>query len=133
MASGTTPCRPASAGQLCLLPTLHTALSVGRSVHHTNFLGFCGLWPHCSCQNFQVTSDTAPAHSHATGVAVNTALLVNGLIFKMWLVVKKKNYGESMGMREGWQEKGKVYIRLVTCEPMESAIACAENFMLCGS
>ena len=49
--------------------------SVGPSVRHTLlFLGFCGLWPHCSCPNDQVTSNTAPAHPHATGVAVYPAL-----------------------------------------------------------
>ena len=47
--------------------------SVGPSVRHT-LLFFCGLWPHCSCPNDQVTSKTAPAHPHATGVAVYPAL-----------------------------------------------------------
>ena len=37
----------------------------------------CGLWPHCSCLNDQVTSNTAPAHLHATGVAVYLALLIS--------------------------------------------------------
>ena len=32
--------------------------------------GFCGLWPHCSCPSDQVTSSTAPAHLHVTGVVV---------------------------------------------------------------
>ena len=51
-------------------------LSVGPSVgsSHFTFLVFCGLWPHCSCPNDQVTSNTAPAHLHATGVAVYQAL-----------------------------------------------------------
>ena len=40
--------------------------SVRRSVHwsvrHTLlFFGFCGLGPHCSCSNDQLTSNTAPA------------------------------------------------------------------------
>ena len=38
-------------------------------------MGFCGLWPHCSYPNDQVNSITAPAHPHATGVAVYPALL----------------------------------------------------------
>ena len=46
--------------------------SVRPSVRHT--LGFCGIWPHCSCPNDLVTSNTAPAHPHATGVAVYPAL-----------------------------------------------------------
>ena len=67
--------------------TLHPALSVHpsvcllvcRSVHpsvcHTLlFLRFCGFWPHCSCPKGLVTSIMAPAHPHATGVAVYPAL-----------------------------------------------------------
>ena len=51
-------------------------LSVRPSVRHTLlFWGFRGLWPHCPCQNDQVSSNTAPAHPHATGVAVYPALL----------------------------------------------------------
>ena len=50
-------------------------LLVRPSVRHTLLLlGFCGLWAHCSCPNDQVTSNTAPAHPHATGVAVYPAL-----------------------------------------------------------
>ena len=45
---------------------------VGPSV--TLFLGFCGLWPHCSYPSDQVTSNTAPAHPHATWVVVYPAL-----------------------------------------------------------
>ena len=37
-------------------------------------VGFCCLWLHCSCPSDQVTSKTAPAHPHATGVAVFPAL-----------------------------------------------------------
>ena len=34
--------------------------SVGPLVRHTLlFLGFCGLWPHCTCPNDLVTSNTA--------------------------------------------------------------------------
>ena len=67
--------------------TLHPALSVPpsvrrsihpsvrRSVRHTLLLfGFCGLWPHRTCPNDEVTSIKAPAHPHATGVAVYPAL-----------------------------------------------------------
>ena len=48
--------------------------SVCPSVRHTTLFGFCGVWPHCSCPSDQVTSNTAPAHPHATEVAVYTAL-----------------------------------------------------------
>ena len=58
--------------------------SIGWSVHllvrpSITLYFFC-LWPHCSCPNDQVTSNTAPApapapaHPHATGVAVCLAL-----------------------------------------------------------
>ena len=56
---------------------LYTPLcpSVGRLVRHILlFLGFCGLWPHCSCPNDLVSSITAPAHPNATGIAVYPAL-----------------------------------------------------------
>ena len=46
--------------------------SVGPS--HFTFLGFCGFWPHCSCPSDQVTLNTAPAHPHATWVALYLAL-----------------------------------------------------------
>ena len=49
------------------------ALSVGLSVRHSLlFFVFCGLF--CFCPNDQVISNTAPAHPHATGVAVYPAL-----------------------------------------------------------
>ena len=64
--------------------TLQPALSVRRSVgpsvrpsitlYFVVFFFFCGLWPHCSCPNDQVTSNTAPAHPHTTGVAMYPAL-----------------------------------------------------------
>ena len=57
--------------------TLHPALLVHPAVHPSItllFLGFCGPWPHCSCPNDQMTSNTAPAHPHATGVAMYPAL-----------------------------------------------------------
>ena len=61
---------------LCRSVRRSVGLSVGLSVRHTLlFLGFCGLWPDCSCPSDQVTSNTAPAHPHATEVAVYPALL----------------------------------------------------------
>ena len=51
--------------------------SVRRSVRpsHFTFLVSCGLWPYCSCPNDGVASNMAPAHPHATWVAVYPALL----------------------------------------------------------
>ena len=67
--------------------TLHPALSVRRSVgpsvrpsvrrsvqHTLLFLGFWDFLLQCSCPNDLLTSITAPAHPHATGVAVYPAL-----------------------------------------------------------
>ena len=48
--------------------------SVGRS-HFTFFMIFI-FGPHCSCPNGLVTSNMAPAHPHATSVAVYPALLI---------------------------------------------------------
>ena len=50
--------------------------SIGPSVGPSQFtfFGFCGLWPHSSCPDHQVTSNKAPAHPHATGVAVYPVL-----------------------------------------------------------
>ena len=49
--------------------------SVRWSVRHTLLVfGFCSFWPHCSCPNNLVTSIMAPAHPHATSVAVYPAL-----------------------------------------------------------
>ena len=45
--------------------------------HTFLFLGFCGLWSHSSCPSDQVTSNTAPAHPYATGLAVYPALICN--------------------------------------------------------
>ena len=65
--------------------TLQPALSVGRSVgwsvgrsvgHTLLFFMILFLWPHCSCPNGLVTSNMAPAHPHATSVAVYPALLI---------------------------------------------------------
>ena len=45
--------------------------SVRRSFRPSiTFFSFRGLWSHCSRQNDQVTSNSAPAHPHATGLAV---------------------------------------------------------------
>ena len=56
-----------------------------RSVTLYFFLGFCGFWPYCSCPNDLVTSIMAPAHPHATGVAVYPALLLwISVFFKDW-------------------------------------------------
>ena len=59
-----------------LHPALSVRLSVGRSVGHTFtfFMNFI-FWPHCSCPNATLPSNMAPAHPHATGVAVYPALL----------------------------------------------------------
>ena len=38
------------------------------------FFVFCGLWPHCTCPKDEVTSINAPAHPHATEVAMYPAL-----------------------------------------------------------
>ena len=56
--------------------------SVGPSVRHTLlfFVVFFGLWPHCSCPNDKVTSNMAPAHPHATGVAVYPALFFKNIV-----------------------------------------------------
>ena len=67
--------------------------SVGPSVRHTLlFLGFCGLWPHCSCPSDQVTSNMAPAHPYATGLAVYPALLIrlfkNEVSFNLFFQLK---------------------------------------------
>ena len=48
--------------------TVHPAVSVGWSV----FI----FWPHCSCPNGLATSNMAPAHPHATSVAVYPALFL---------------------------------------------------------
>ena len=47
------------------------------------FFMFFILWPYCSCPNALVTSNMAPAHPHATGVAVNPALFFPMLIY-LW-------------------------------------------------
>ena len=57
--------------------------SVGPSVRHTLlFRRFWAFWPYRSCPNVPVTSNMAPAHPHATGVAVYPALFNASL--KSW-------------------------------------------------
>ena len=79
---------PATTYWLCIRPWsfLLTCVSlcpkVGRLVslwHFTFslFLCFCNLWPHCSCQNRLVTSNTAPAHPQATGAAMYPTLFLS--------------------------------------------------------
>ena len=49
--------------------------SVGPSVRHTLlFQRLWGFWLYRSCPNAPLTSNMAPAHPHATGVAVYPAL-----------------------------------------------------------
>ena len=58
-------------------PSVHPSVcpSVCRSVHHTLLLQrLRGTWPYCTCPNAPLTSIMAPAHPHATGVAVYPAL-----------------------------------------------------------
>ena len=56
--------------------------SVRPSIRHTlHFFVFFGLWPHRSCPSDKVTSNTAPAHPHATGVAVYPALFPTNVGF----------------------------------------------------
>ena len=72
--------------------------SVGRSVGHILlFLWLLFLWPHGSCPKGLVTSNMAPAHPHATSVAVYPALFLNRCYF-----TKKK---ESLQI-EVWEKKG---------------------------
>ena len=75
--------------------------SVRRSVHRSTchtlfFLFFGGFWYHCSCPNDMVTSITAPAHPHATGVAVYPALffltLSPQLSFSFYLFFRAPNF-----------------------------------------
>ena len=60
----------------CVHATLHPALSVGPSVSRSHFTFFMIyiFGRHCSCPNGLVTSNMAPAHPHATSVAVDPAL-----------------------------------------------------------
>ena len=69
------------------------------------FFGFCGLWTHCSCPSDQVTTNTAPAYPHATGVAVYLALfsLYLSLSLSFWAAVPKGRYtGTPVACRWAW-------------------------------
>ena len=60
-----------------LHPPMSICPSVGRSVGpFFTFLAFLSFWAHCSCLNAPVTSITAPAHLHATRVAMYPALFL---------------------------------------------------------
>ena len=50
------------------------------------FVFFCGVWPLCSCPNDLVTSITAPAHQYTTGVAVDLALFVFVICWRIWML-----------------------------------------------
>ena len=62
--------------------------SVGRLVGRSHFTFFMiiFLWPHSSCQNGLETSNMAPAHPHATSVAVYPALLIIKLLIFFFLL-----------------------------------------------
>ena len=65
-----------------LNPALSVRPSVRRSVHHTSlFWRLWGFWLDRSCPNAPLTSNMAPAHLHATGVAVYPALFCFVLSF----------------------------------------------------
>ena len=57
--------------------------SVRRLVTFYFFYDFI-LWPHCSCPNGLVTSNMAPAHPHATWVAVCPTLFFCSLVLKCY-------------------------------------------------
>ena len=81
--------------------------SVRLSVHPSVtllFLGFCGLRPHCSCPSDQVTSNTAPAYPHATGVAVYPALLYCTLIMTGFTTWEGSQELANHIMEEFWQQ-----------------------------
>ena len=78
--------RPSVCLSVCLSVRLSVRQSVSPFLCHTSlFLGFGSLWPHCSCPNDQVTSNTAAAHPHATGVAVYPALFMNEWMNEEWI------------------------------------------------
>ena len=84
--------------------------SVRPSVRHTLlFWGFCGLWPHCSCPNDLVTSNTAPAHPHATGVAVYLALLT--LLVRFFLSGSTWNISILLGMMQEFNHNMHDHVR----------------------
>ena len=57
-----------------LQPALSVCQSVGLLVTFYFFFTILFFWPHCSCPDGLVTSNMAPAHPHATSVAVYPAL-----------------------------------------------------------
>ena len=67
---------------LSLLVWCHYFVACFATLHPTLSLRpcFCSLWSHCSCPNDQLTSITAPAHPHATWVAVYPALFCSLLV-----------------------------------------------------
>ena len=68
-----------------LFSRVHATLSICRSVdrsHFTFFMIFI-FGPYCSCPNGLVISNMAPAHPHATSVAVYPALFIKTLRLKL--------------------------------------------------
>ena len=74
--------------------TLHPALSIRPSVSQSVRRSVCwsvrltllfrrlwGIWLYCSCQNAPLTFNIAPAHPHATRVAMYTALFFSLSVF----------------------------------------------------
>ena len=81
--------------------TLHPAMSVYRSVGPL-FWYFWALWAYCSCPNALVTfSSTAPAHPHATGIAVYPALLSYKHRWERKVIVHLQSY-KARRMHAAW-------------------------------
>ena len=100
---------------LRLLPALSVGRSVSRLVRHTLlFFMVLFLWPHCSCPNGLLTSNMAPAHPHATSVAVYPALLFHHRSFLL-LLQKKFWSRSSSSWKRHWQYGDKIYTRVTTC------------------
>ena len=66
---------------------LSISLSVGMSVSHFTFVMIFIFLAYGLCPNGLVTSNMAPAHSHATGVAVYPALFLNNVYFVMYYCI----------------------------------------------
>ena len=60
-----------------------------------------GVGPHCSCPNSLVTLNTAPAHSHATGVAVYPSLFVPFMMLELTSVQLYKSLSPSIHVSVG--------------------------------
>ena len=74
--------------------------SVGRLVCHTLlFFMILSFRPHCSCPNGLVISNMAPAHPHATSVAVYPALFQVQRVFP----------NEQASISSGWRDKGPAF------------------------